>query len=132
MNKFYESFFTTNKTFLDFSYNFFNHNFLFFIHTTQHKKINKKFTKTEWKKFKAEVNDILRQELLIQLWDFDGYFPGVQGDDFLGESVTLFILHLNFWVYFIPENGMKRYAEKFILHCMAIHARDCSHHKLHT
>jgi hypothetical protein len=42
---------------------------------------------------KAEVNEILRQELLIQLWDYDGYFPGVQGDDFLGQLVhVVFIL----------------------------------------
>lgn len=55
---------------------------MFFIHNTQNfcEKI-----------LKAEVNDILRQELLIQLWDFDGYFPGVQGDDFLGESVKFLI-----------------------------------------
>lgn len=36
---------------------------------------------------KAEVNETLSQELLIQLWDYDGYFPGVQGDDPLGELV---------------------------------------------
>ncbi|XP_070496285.1 extended synaptotagmin-2 isoform X1 [Chironomus tepperi] len=36
----------------------------------------------------AEVNEILSQELLIQLWDYDGYFPGVQGDDPLGQATV--------------------------------------------
>lgn len=35
----------------------------------------------------AEINETLVQELLIELWDYDGYFPGVQNDDFLGRLV---------------------------------------------
>ncbi|CRK99214.1 CLUMA_CG012486, isoform B [Clunio marinus] len=36
----------------------------------------------------AEINETLVQELLITLWDYDGFFPGVQGDDFLGRATV--------------------------------------------
>lgn len=41
-------------------------------------------------KNKAEISETLVQELQIDLWDYDGYFPGVQGDDFLGRLVKTF------------------------------------------
>lgn len=36
------------------------------------------------------MNETLRQELFIELWDYDGYFPGVQNDDPLGRLIGLF------------------------------------------
>lgn len=63
------------------------------------------FLHTNHKKFlKAEVNEILRQELLIQLWDYDGYFPGVQGDDPLGESVQTCEKMFFFSFFFFEAN----------------------------
>ncbi|XP_041766935.1 extended synaptotagmin-2 isoform X1 [Anopheles merus] len=36
----------------------------------------------------AEVNAILRQEIELNLWDYDPGFPGVQNDDFLGRATV--------------------------------------------
>ncbi|XP_035781378.1 extended synaptotagmin-2-like isoform X1 [Anopheles albimanus] len=36
----------------------------------------------------AEVNAILRQEIELNLWDWDPGFPGVQNDDFLGRATV--------------------------------------------
>ncbi|XP_058061692.1 extended synaptotagmin-2 isoform X1 [Anopheles bellator] len=36
----------------------------------------------------AEINAILRQEIELNLWDWDPGFPGVQNDDFLGRATV--------------------------------------------